>query len=66
MKKKYQAPVTEVMNIKMESLLHAGSIHNSNGDPNENQSPVDENNNPNIDADAKGDIWSGGVGIWED
>lgn len=66
MKKKYQAPVTEVMNIKMESLLHADSIHNSNGDPNENQSPVGENTNSNIDVDAKGDIWSGGVGIWED
>ena len=66
MKKKYQAPVTEVMNIKMESLLYADSIHNSNGDPNENQSPVAVNNNPNIDVDAKGDIWSGGVGIWED
>ena len=66
MKNKYQAPVTEVMNIKMESLLNDDTIQNSNGNPNENQSPVDENNNPNIDADAKGDIWSGGVGIWED
>lgn len=66
MKKKYQAPVTEVMNIKMESLLHADSIRNSNGDPNENQTPVGDNTDANIDADAKGDIWSGGVGIWED
>ena len=61
-KVQYTAPSTEVIKLNIEHLLTPDSWGVA-GDPEDSthQTKDDDGTNP----DAKGDIWSGGVGIWE-
>lgn len=66
MKKKYIAPATMVVNVKTEGIMKEGvSFYNyGKGKESEGKDVAGENNNPNIEVDAKGN--SGWDNVWED
>ncbi|MGM9701349.1 MAG: hypothetical protein ACI3YX_07940 [Prevotella sp.] len=65
MKKVYIAPETLIVSVKLEGAMLSFSIDNTGeGGSDGEQNPVIEGNPDEVGA--KGDIWSGGVGIWED
>ncbi|MGM9700053.1 MAG: hypothetical protein ACI3YX_01345 [Prevotella sp.] len=62
-KVKYIAPSTEVIKLNIEYLLTPDSWGVAE-DAEDNSHQIKDDTG--IDPEAKGDIWSGGVGIWED
>ena len=61
MKKKYIIPLTEVITTKTESLLHAGTIVNQDGDM---QQGIGENTDEDIEVDSKKNYWDKHFDAW--
>ena len=61
MKKKYIIPFTEVITTKTESLLHAGTIVNHDGDM---QQGIEESRDENIEVDSKKNDWDKHFDLW--
>lgn len=61
MKKKYIIPFTEVITTKTESLLHAGTIVNHDGDW---QHGIEESRDENIEVDSKKNYWDKHFDLW--
>lgn len=61
MKKKYIIPLTEVITTKTESLLHAGTIVNQDGDM---QHGIGENTDEDIEVDSKKNYWDKHFDAW--
>lgn len=63
-KVQYTAPSTEVIKLNIEHLMLNPDSWGVQGDPEDSTHQTKDD--VGIDPEAKGDIWSGGVGIWED
>ena len=61
MKKKYIIPFTEVITTKTESLLHAGTIVNQEGDM---QQGIEENTDAEIVGNSKENYWDKHFDLW--
>ena len=69
MKKVYIAPNTDIVKVHIEGSVCGNPIVYSvdpTGDHSEQTSAENKDLPDGVEVGAKGDIWSGGVGIWED